>query len=235
MRSLSQLIPQRMDEGVRLGRLSRTVHERCRNARWETYVRAFPPRPDHRVLDVGVSPLVDLPSENFFLRNYPFPTMVTGVTNDTNIEPIRTAFPHATIVTADGLALPFGSGEFDVVHSNAVIEHVGPAEYQRRFMGELIRVGRSGFVSTPERWFPVDSHTNLPFIHWLPRPAFLWALRRAGRLTGGQEWLTWLLSGRDLARRVPAGVQFALVTQRLAGLPAVVTVIFRHRDAPVAP
>lgn len=218
----------RMDPSVRLGRVAALVHVRCRDARWETYRRAFPPQPGERVLDVGVSPLVHLPGENQFLRRYPYPAQVTGISNDTNMEPVRRAYPHTRILTADGLALPFGDGEFDVVHSNAVIEHVGPAVAQRRFMAELVRVGRAGFVSTPDRRFPVDSHTNLPFVHWLPRAAFLASLRRLGRLSPGEEWLTWLLTGRQFARMVPDDVTFARTTQRLAGLPAVVSILFRR-------
>ena len=37
---------------------------------------------------------------------------------------------------------------------------------------ELCRVARRVFVTTPNRWFPLDPHTLLPFAHWLPpRPA----------------------------------------------------------------
>jgi hypothetical protein len=27
------------------------------------------------------------------------------------------------------------------------------------------------FVSTPNRWFPVETHTLVPLVHWLPRGA----------------------------------------------------------------
>ena len=84
------------------------------------------------------------------------------------------------------------------------------------------------FISTPNRWFPVDSHTNLPFAHWLPRPLFLAALRRLGRLTPGEEWITWLMSARTFQRLAPADLELCLVRQRLAGLTAVATLVFRH-------
>ena len=59
-------------------------------------------------------------------------------------------------------------GAFDVVYSNAVIEHVGGRERQRRFVREALRVGRRVFLTTPNRWFPVEVHTRLPLVHWLP-------------------------------------------------------------------
>jgi SAM-dependent methyltransferase len=217
-----------MDTSVRLSPFARRIHEGCRAARWSRYARAFPPKEGEAILDVGVSPLVDLPGENHFLAMYPFPSQVTAISNDRNLEPVRGAFPAVRVLTADALALPFGDDTFDVVHSNAVIEHVGAAAAQARFLAELVRVGRSGFVSTPCRWFPVDSHTNLPVLHWLPRPAFLAALRRLRRLGPEEEWITWLLSARELRRLAPSGIELAVARQRLAGMTAVVTLLFRR-------
>ncbi len=73
-----------------------------------------------------------------------------------------------TWVAGDGRALPFRDGAFDVVFSNSVIEHVGDLESQQRFAREVARVGRSYWVQTPNRWFPVEQHLLTPFVHWLP-------------------------------------------------------------------
>jgi SAM-dependent methyltransferase len=213
---------------VRHSRLARHVHLSCRARRWGDYVREFPPDPAQRVLDIGASHLVDLPGENEFLRRYPHPAQVTTISNDPLLDPIREAYPGVTALHADALDLPFPDRSFDVVHSNAVIEHVGPAAAQRRFVAEAVRVGKAGFVSTPNRWFPVDSHTNLPFLHWLPRGAFLAALRRLGRLGQDEEWITWLLSRGTLRSTIAPGPVYRLQVQRLAGLPAVITLVFRH-------
>ena len=81
-------------------------------------------------------------------------------------------------VAGDGCALPFPDGAFDVVFSNSVIEHVGSAEQQRRFAAEVARVGRSYWVQTPNRWFPVEPHLLTPFLHWLPARVKAWIARR---------------------------------------------------------
>jgi hypothetical protein len=73
-------------------------------------------------------------------------------------------------VAADGCALPFRDGAFDVVFSNSVIEHVGNIDRQRRFAAEVRRVGRAYWVQTPNRWFPVEQHLLTPLVHWLPQP-----------------------------------------------------------------
>jgi SAM-dependent methyltransferase len=217
-----------MDTRVRLTPTASRIHRGCRNGRWGCYTREFPPRPGEAVLDVGVSPLVDLPDENAFLRRYPYQDQVTAISNDGNLEPVRATFPAARVLTIDALDLPFADRTFDIAHSNAVIEHVGPHSAQARFLAEVTRVAHAGFVSTPNRWFPVDSHTNLPFAHWLPRPVFLAALRKLGRLAPGEEWITWLLSSRTFRRLAPDDLELKLVKQRLAGLTAVATLVFRH-------
>lgn len=71
-------------------------------------------------------------------------------------------------VQADGLDLPFGRAAFDLVYSNAVIEHVGGEEEQRRFLAEHDRVGRHWITTTPNRWFPVEAHRHQLFRHWSP-------------------------------------------------------------------
>jgi hypothetical protein len=93
----------------------------------------------------------------------------------------------APYVVADALALPFRDDAVDLVFSNAVIEHVGGCEAQRRFLAEHRRVGRSWVATTPNRWFPVESHTRVLLRHWSAR----WRRSRAE--------FTRLLSRRELA------------------------------------
>lgn len=97
-------------------------------------------------------------------------------------------------VMADGRALPFTSDAFDLVFSNAVVEHVGGEEDQRRYVAEHRRVGRGWIMTTPNRWCPVESHTGAVFQHW----------SRRWRDAHGVDF-TRLLSRAELARLLPAG------------------------------
>ena len=47
----------------------------------------------------------------------------------------------------------------------------GGRDGQRRFVHELCRVAKRVFVTTPNRWFPIEVHTLRPFVHWLPPAA----------------------------------------------------------------
>ena len=75
----------------------------------------------------------------------------------------RVAWPF---VLADGRALPFRDRAVDLVLANAVIEHVGSRADQVAFVNEQSRVGRAWVITTPNRWFPVESHTSTVLKHW---------------------------------------------------------------------
>ena len=104
---------------------------------------------------------------NFFEEHYPWPERITALGLHDGAG-FRARYPGIEYVQGDACALPFGDGEFDIVFSNAVIEHVGGRERQRQLVSEAIRVGRRVFITTPNRRFPVEVHTRLPLVHWLP-------------------------------------------------------------------
>lgn len=68
-------------------------------------------------------------------------------------------YAHQQLVHADGEDMPFRDKEFDYVICNQVLEHV---EHPDRFIGELTRVARRGYIETPsligEFLFPKQAH-----------------------------------------------------------------------------
>lgn len=195
-----------------------------RAAKWDIYQDAFPPRRSERVLDVGVSRLDDLPGENYFLRHYPYPDQLTAVGID-DLSALEEPYPEVTFVRADARQLPFADQSFDVVHSNAVIEHVGPQAEQARFVAELVRVGRSGFVTTPNRWFPIETHCRLPLLHWLPQRL----AHRLAKLLREPDLGWWLLSARTFDTLFPPTVERTLRKTSIARWPVTLILVFRRR------
>ena len=143
---------------------------RSRERKLRLFMDVFNPGAETTVVDVGVTnaPFGAGSSDNFFEALYPWPGRITAVGN-TELDRFQAAFPWVRTVRSDGRDLPFADAEFDLGFSNAVVEHVaGGREGQCRLVEELCRVAVRVFVTTPNRWFPVDPHTLLPFVHWLP-------------------------------------------------------------------
>lgn len=153
-------------------RLADSISLRSRKRKLRLFLDELHPTADTTVLDVGADELAfgegdGCATLNFFEELYPWPERITalGLHDGTGF---HARYPRIRFVQGDACALPFADGEFDVVFSNAVIEHVGGRERQQMLVSEALRVGRCAFITTPNRGFPVEVHTRLPFVHWLP-------------------------------------------------------------------
>ena len=189
-------------------RLVDAISLRSRRRKLQLLLDELQPTSETSVLDVGADELGfgeggGCGTLNFFEEHYPWPERITALGLQDG-ERFRARYPSVPYVQGDACALPFADGEFDIVFSNAVIEHVGGRRRQRRLVSEAIRVGRSVFITTPNRRFPVEIHTRLPLVHWLPDAIAHRAYRAAGK-----EFATdiHLLSRRSLESLFPGRVR----------------------------
>ena len=129
------------------------------------------PKPGDRILDVGVSNDTGIGS-NMLEQLYPCRENPTCASL-TDGKLILAAYPgvHHVQIKA-GAQLPFDNNEFDIIYSNAVLEHAGSRVQQGKFIAEICRVARRRFFAVPDRGFPIEHHTCLPLIHWLPKSWF---------------------------------------------------------------
>lgn len=90
-------------------------------------------------------------------------------------------FGFIPIVIPETGPLPFPDKFFDIVFCSSVIEHVTVPKdsvwtmvsgrifreeaqrHQSEFAREIIRLGNGYFVQAPYRWFPIETHSWLPF------------------------------------------------------------------------
>jgi methyltransferase family protein len=121
--------------------------------------------PGSSVLLVGVSPDDGIGTESLVERGLAEHARVVGLV----YPPVSGSVLGLTTVRGDGRALPFADGSFDYVVSNAVIEHVGGVGGAAAMLREGNRVASRGWIhTTPNRRFPMEVHTGVPLLHWLP-------------------------------------------------------------------
>jgi SAM-dependent methyltransferase len=173
------------------GPLARVASPLAARARARRHARFFALTglpPGARVLDVGCGRLG--------LRALEPELEITGVDLAD-----RPEYPGPFVRADASEGLPFGDGEFDLVYSSSVIEHVAP-ERRAAFAAEIRRVGRGWFVQTPAASFPLEPHSLLPAAHWLP----VGLRRRYWRLgaAGGWEEISLLRRGEMEALFGPA-------------------------------
>lgn len=219
------------------------MRERFHAARADLFIRLLRPTPGATLLDLGGG------DGSLAAR------ICERVALDVTVADIET--DHRAAVEARGFRyvqlpasgpLPFRDREFDLVLCNSVIEHVtlpkercrttarvDPAVWKREaraaqqaFAKEVARVGRSYFVQTPHKHFPIDQHVLLPFVQYLPHNA-------ACRLVSWTDrfWIKscWGIVDWELFTASSLGALFRgpIHVERFLGLPKSVVAYRRRR------
>jgi len=179
-----------------------------------------------KILDVGVTN--DRRTESNFLEKlYPYrENIIAAGLEDASF--LEKEYHGIQYIKADGIHLPFADKTFDLVTSFAVIEHVGSRDNQRRFMHELCRVGKSCIITTPNRWHPLEVHTMVPIIHWLPPKIFRNILSVLGKAFYAEEQNLNLLDAEALRRMIPGDMMVSEYHYRFLGIISNLFFFTRH-------
>ena len=203
---------------------------RARRRMFGLFMDAMQPTPETSVLDLGVTPDESLSESNFFEKLYPYTNKITAVSIE-DVYSLEKSYPGLRFVQIQPGKLPFADDEFDVVFCSAVIEHVGDRAAQRAFIEEALRVSRRFFFTSPNRRFPIDFHTFLPLLHWLPRPLHQGALRCLGLEFWAKTENLNLLTPEAFRGLFPPCGSLHLFKYRLFGMPSN-TVIYGQKLIP---
>jgi hypothetical protein len=134
------------------------LRNRFRRARLADFVARLGIGSKDRILDLGGSPTTWEGSG------------LEGQVTLLNLEPVGELPGGMKYRQGDACDLSFlGDQAFEVVFSNSVIEHVGDRSRQVQMSCEVRRVGRSYWVQTPNRYFPLELHFLFPGFQFLPR------------------------------------------------------------------
>jgi len=233
------------DEGGPLRGFIRRVRTASRNRRSALFRSLFELGAHTRVLDLGGSNGAHV---HALLSGTPVKPENVYIA-DVDQQALREAAARFGFVpvplAADG-DLPFNDAQFDVVLCSSVLEHVTiPAEEiwrerstarfqqrarerQRRFAREIERVTRGYFVQVPNRWFPVETHTWLPFVGYMPRS---WQLRVIA--LSNRFWIKktapnfYLPTAADMCGYFPSGV---MMREKAGGLTKSLIMVRRAKD-----
>ena len=201
----------------RFRRVTTAFALRPRRAMYDMFIEAMKPSESTTIVDIGVTPDQSTADSNFLEKWYPHPGRITA-TSIEDASYLLTAHPGISFVQTSGDVLPFADGQFDVAFSSAVLEHVGSRDQQRQFLAEMVRVSRRFFLTTPDRWFPLELHTFLPFLHWLPQRHHQAALRRLGMTQWAETDHLNLVDERSLRALFAPGIAPTITGNRTLGM-----------------
>jgi ubiquinone/menaquinone biosynthesis C-methylase UbiE len=207
-----------------------------RRRMYARFLRDAGVREEDSILDVGATSDRTYEASNYVEAWYPHKHKITALGID-DASFLEEQYPGMRFIQASGLDMPLEDRSFDVVHSSAVIEHVGSFDNQVKFAQECARLARKSiFLTTPNRWFPVEFHTVLPLLHWLPKPWFRGLLRLFKMDFFASESNLNLMSARDLRRLSQALPDFDVTVSSVAlGGWASNLLLIAHRRKPTSP
>ena len=149
-------------------------------------------------LDVGTTGNTEK-NHNLILQKISNNKNITCLSNQ-DCSVLKNQYPNIkNFIIGDGCNNQLKDNTFDIVYSNATIEHVGSHNNQKLFISECVRVAKKNiFITTPNRYFPLDFHTKIPFIHFLPKIIHRKILNLFGHSFFAKEENLNLLSKKDL-------------------------------------
>jgi hypothetical protein len=147
---------------------ARAMRARLFGSLVERVVARDPMRGRVRILDIGGT-------VNFWRLNAVYmPASLIESIEVVNIPPVDeedVVIEGIRIIAYGGDALDvktLRASQYDIVHSNSVIEHVGNLSDQKLFADIVRKISRHHFIQTPCLWFPIEPHFYFPFFALLP-------------------------------------------------------------------
>ena len=144
-----------------LSRVASRVSLRSRERKLRLFHELLKPGPETTVVDVGVTdaPFGAGSTDNFFEALYPWPEQITAV-GVTGLDRFAAAFPAVRAVQADGRELPFADGSStSASRTRSSSTSRAGARAAAASCTSSAASSRRVFVTTPNRFFPLEVHT----------------------------------------------------------------------------
>ncbi len=190
-----------------------------RKKKYKLFMDQLKPLKNSRILDAGISDFIGR-GTNFLEIFYPFKNNISALCygEENDFLNFKKHFPEIKLYFGDGRCMPFKENQFDIVFSNAVLEHVGDHQAQKRFVHEIIRVGKKCFITTPNYYFPLELHTLIPFVHYLPLRLRFWIYNKLGKSYWANLNNLNLLKPKEFYQLFPDSLNIKIINQKLFGI-----------------
>lgn len=210
-----------------------TARQQARAKRASVFRETFSIGPATRILDLGSEDGSAIASVIAGTRAQPGNVYIADI-DEKRVQEGKRRYGFVPVTIPESGRLPFDDGYFDIVYCSSVIEHVtvdkndawaltSGAEFrqraekrQREFAREIRRLGKSYYVQTPNKWFPIESHTWLPLVGFLPRSWQIKIISLSNRYwikRTSPDWL--LLTATEMRALFP---EAEIRAERLVGL-----------------
>ena len=121
------------------------------------------------VLDVGTTSDNKNPNSNLIIKNLKNINKFYSISDQTIVSPFFQKTLNKSIVD-EFKEEEIDKFKADLVISSATIEHVGNFKNQRMMIKNMIKLSNNlVIITTPNRFHPIEFHTKIPLIHWLPK------------------------------------------------------------------
>jgi len=147
------------------------------------------------IIDIGVDPSIN-GITNYFEKWFKLPNNLTCLGIHADFAKFKQEFPNFKLIEFNGFDFPSFEKKFDFAFSNAVIEHVGDYNKQKKWLSEIRKICNTLMITTPNRWLPFETHSMTFFFHWLPDNIRNYIYRKIGKSSYANNYM-WLLGEKD--------------------------------------
>lgn len=150
-------------------------YERVRNSHlnserflyWIGWIERYKPIENTSVLDLGCG------SGGMLIALSYRGAKATGIEVDPSLYSLAKArlknIPNTEVLITDGKLIPFPDNSFDIITSIHVLEHVKDLNEYFNELYRVLKVGGVALIECPNRFYPIEPHTELKFITLFPR------------------------------------------------------------------
>jgi len=150
------------------------------------------------VLDVGTTSDNSLESSNFLIKQFEFVKIKKSISDQKILNDNYFDITFNGSIT-ENLNDNFESLKSDLLICSATIEHLGNLSDIKKGLDNIVNLSNKYFIiTTPNRYHPIEFHTKIPFIHFLPKKLYRKLLMFFGDKFFSKEENLNLLSKKDL-------------------------------------